>query len=349
MLQKELINWYLLNKRELPWRNTSNPYIIWLSEIILQQTRIQQGLPYFEKFLKKFPTIKKLASAQNHEIMKLWQGLGYYSRARNMHKTAKTIISNHKGKFPDKYHEIIKLTGIGPYTAAAIASFAFNEAVAVVDGNVHRVLSRYYAINESINTAVGKKLFAQLANDFLNKDAPATHNQAMMELGAVICKPQNPLCNNCPISKNCLAFSFKQQELFPKKEIKLKVKNRYLHYIFFSFKGKTAIHQRPAGDIWQNLYDLPLIEFDRKIETEELRNALKNENWFKADKKLKLYLAMQAKHKLTHQNLFATFWFIALNQKPKLEVAFIWVDKTDLKSYAISRLFEKFLISQNLI
>lgn len=349
MLQKELTNWYRLNKRELPWRNTSNPYIIWLSEIILQQTRVQQGLPYFEKFLKKFPTLKKLASAKNNEIMKLWQGLGYYSRARNMHQTAKTIINEHNGKFPDKYHEIIKLKGIGPYTAAAIASFAFNEAVAVVDGNVHRVLSRYYAVNVSINTSGGKKHFAQLANDFLNKKAPATHNQAMMELGSVICKPQNPLCNSCPLSKNCIAFSLKQQALFPKKEIKLSVKNRYLHYFYFSTQGKIAIYQRPSGDIWQNLFDLPLIEFDNEIETEDLRKALINKNWFKPDKKLKLYLAMQTKHKLTHQNLFASFWIIELKQEPKLEDAFIWVNISRLKEYAISRLLEKFLIAQKII
>ncbi len=349
MLQKELLNWYLINKRDLPWRNTSNPYIIWLSEIILQQTRVQQGLPYFQKFIRKFPTLKKLANAQNQEIMKLWQGLGYYSRARNMHETAKTIICDHKGIFPDKYHEIIKLKGIGPYTAAAIASFAFNEPIAVVDGNVHRVLSRYYGINESINTSEGKKFFAQRAQNFLNKKDPASHNQAMMELGSEICRPQNPLCYSCPLSKNCIAFSLNQQDLFPKKEKKLQIKNRYLNYFCFSFKDEMAIYQRPAGDIWQNLFDLPLIESEREMENEEIVNALKQKKWFKAGKKLKLYLAMQTKHKLTHQNLFASFWFIELNQKPQLENDIIWVSKTAVKKYAVSRLLEKFLSAQNLI
>jgi A/G-specific adenine glycosylase len=197
--QKDLLSWYMLHKRDLPWRNTQDPYLIWLSEIILQQTRVAQGLPYFQNFFDKYPQIELLANAPQDEVLKLWQGLGYYSRARNMHKTAQKIVNDFEGIFPGNYKNLLKLNGIGPYTAAAIASFAYNERVAVLDGNVFRVLARFFNLAEPIQTNEAKKIFTQLANDFLNKNEPALHNQAMMELGALVCTPKNPNCSACPL------------------------------------------------------------------------------------------------------------------------------------------------------
>ncbi|MBC7382750.1 MAG: A/G-specific adenine glycosylase [Bacteroidia bacterium] len=349
MLQNILLNWYLKNKRNLPWRNTTNPYIIWLSEVILQQTRVPQGLPYFQVFIKKYPTVKKLAEASNDEIMKLWQGLGYYSRARNMHTTAILIHTQFKGIFPDNYTAILKLKGIGTYTAAAIASFAFNEPIAVLDGNVFRVLARLYAIDEPINSTSGKKLFTVLAQTFLNVNEPALHNQAMMELGALVCKPQKPLCNECPLVNNCLAFLQGKQQFFPVKVKNVKVRNRYFSYFYFLVHKQTCIYQRKAGDIWQNLFDLPLLEWDQQVDNEIILNELKNKNWFSPTKKQSLYLAMQTKHILTHQRIFANFYIVKLINKPQMGKEFIWINPTELKKYAIPRLLDKFLKEQKLI
>lgn len=348
MLQKQLLNWYLLNKRDLPWRNTSNPYIIWLSEVILQQTRVQQGLPYFLSFVNKYPTVKKLALAPNDEIMKLWQGLGYYSRARNMHTTAINIYSHYNDIFPNNYNELLKLKGIGTYTAAAIASFAFNQKIAVVDGNVSRVLSRLFAIDEPVNSNSGKKIFEELANSFLNLKEPALHNQAMMELGALICKPQNPLCHDCPLQNKCLAFIQQTQNDYPVKIKKAAVKKRYFNYFYFLVQHQTAIHKRKAGDIWQNLYDLPLIELNENVSLDQLIIEITKSGWFIPLNKESLYLALQTKHVLTHQHLFAKFWIVNLPDYPALTKEFFWLNPTQLKEYAIPRLFDKFLNEQKL-
>ena len=349
MLQKQLLIWYAKNKRELPWRNTQDPYLIWLSEVILQQTRIQQGLPYYQKFTDKYQTIFELAQAPNEEIMKLWQGLGYYSRARNMHETAKIISFELQGKFPDNYNSLLKLRGIGPYTAAAIASFAFHEAVAVLDGNVYRVLSRLYAITDPIQSGQGKKVFAAIASDFLNKKDPALHNQAMMELGSLVCKPQNPNCLECPFQNKCLARLQNKQEEFPVQEKKRKAKNRYLHYFYFQHKGKTAIFRRVAGDIWQNLFDLPFLEFEELVSEEIVRGELENRDWIKNGQNEDLKMVFQTKHLLTHQHLFATFWLVNSSKIPNLGVENIWVKPEKLKEYAVSRLLDKFLLHQKIV
>jgi len=340
--QKKLQNWYGLNQRDLPWRNTQDPYLIWLSEVILQQTRVQQGLPYFQKFLAKYPTVFLLASAKEDDILKLWQGLGYYSRARNMHHTAKIVLNEYKGVFPSTYNGLIQLKGIGPYTAAAIASFAFNEQVAVLDGNVFRVLSRLFCQKEPINSTSGKKIFTELAKSFLNLKEPAIHNQAMMELGSLICTPSNPNCKNCPLQNNCLANSLGQQLAFPIKEKKLKVKNRYLAYFHFEVDGYLAIYQRPAGDIWQNLFDLPFLEMDEPEDTQFWISTLIAKSWI--SKSDKIILCFQRKHLLTHRRIFADFYKVTLKKRPVLNLNEVWVNKNEISKYGISRLLDHYLI-----
>ncbi len=341
MLQKELLYWFGLNKRELPWRNTQDPYIIWLSEVILQQTRVQQGLPYFQNFLQKYPDVFSMAAAKEDQILKIWQGLGYYSRARNMLKTARLVSENYNGQFPKSYSELIKLKGIGPYTAAAIASFAFNEPVAVLDGNVFRVLSRLYAKNDPINSSTGKKVFEELAHNFLNKANPATHNQAIMELGALVCTPKNPNCSICPLQKSCLAFDLGLVQTLPVKLKKLKVRTRFLHYFIFENKGKIAIYQRPEGDIWQNLFDLPSFEDTSHLDKFLLKNKLLELNWLEQNDEIEFLLQM--KHILTHQRLEAIYFLVRTNTLPKLNINELWIEPRALKLKAIPRLFDKFL------
>ncbi len=255
-----IINWYSQNKRELPWRNTKNPYLIWLSEIILQQTRVLQGLAYYEKFAKNFPTISDLALASEQEILNNWQGLGYYSRARNLHKTAKIVHEDHNGLFPATFAEIQKLPGIGDYTASAIASFSFDEAQAVLDGNVFRVLSRLFAVSTPIDSSSGKKEFRQLAQEFLNKKQPALHNQAIMEFGALLCTPKNPDCENCPLRLHCEAQRLNQHRELPIKSKKTKVQERKMVYLYGTQDGKFVVSKRKEKDIWQHLFEFPLLD-----------------------------------------------------------------------------------------
>jgi A/G-specific adenine glycosylase len=339
--QKKLLNWYGLNQRDLPWRKTRDPYVIWLSEVILQQTRVQQGLPYFEKFLAKFPSVFLLASAKEDEILKLWQGLVYYSRARNMHHTAKIVLDEHKGQFPDSYNGVIQLKGIGPYTAAAIASFAYNEKVAVLDGNVFRVLSRLFCLFEPINTSSGKKVFTELAQTFLNLKEPALHNQAMMELGSLVCTPTNPNYGECPLQSTCLAYSLGQQKELPVKEKKLVVKSRFMAYFHFEVGEFLAIYQRPAGDIWQNLFDLPNLEMDEPKEIQFWKEDLEKKRWI--SKTDQLTFRFQRKHLLTHRRIFANFYHIILLKRPKLNLNEIWIKKSELDKYGISRLLDHYI------
>ncbi|SES30262.1 A/G-specific adenine glycosylase [Pedobacter rhizosphaerae] len=258
--QKELINWYQTNKRDLPWRHTTDAYTIWLSEIILQQTRVEQGLPYFNRFLENFPTVSDFASASETQVLKLWQGLGYYSRGRNMHATAQIVVNNFKGIFPTSHDELLKLKGIGEYTAAAISSFSSAEPRAVVDGNVFRVLSRYFGIATPINSPAGKKEFFQLANELLFLPDPATYNQAIMEFGAVQCKPKSPNCGICPINMDCFAFKNQKVKDLPVKLGKIKQKHRFFNYFILQNNDEILVRERQAGDIWQHLYDFPSIE-----------------------------------------------------------------------------------------
>lgn len=341
----QIVHWYTKNKRELPWRDTKDPYKIWLSEIILQQTRVAQGMPYYQKFISHYPTVNALANAPQDDILKLWQGLGYYSRARNMHFAAKTIVTDFGGKFPTTYKEILLLKGVGKYTAAAIASIAFNEAVAVVDGNVYRVLSRYFGITEPIDTGKGQKLFFDLANELIPKAKPAVFNQAMMEFGALHCTPKNPNCSTCVFINSCKALETKQVQTLPIKSKKTAVKNRYFNYLYFDKPQNTFIQQRGAGDIWQGLYEFPHVETEKEISS---KNELINEETYvqltkKQDIKL-IKPAFKVTHKLSHRNIHTTFWHIGVTDNFLINNSRIFEIKIDtLQQYGVSRLTDRFI------
>ena len=270
----ELVQWYLANKRDLPWRNTTDAYTIWLSEIILQQTRVEQGLPYFNRFVEKYPIVSDFAAAHEDEVLKLWQGLGYYSRGRNMLKTARLVQQMYNGVFPESYDELIKLKGIGEYTAAAISSFSSNEARAVVDGNVYRVLARYFGIYDAINSTTGKNTFQSLATNLLNKQNAALHNQAMMEFGAMLCKPKNPACGICPVHVGCAAFLNNATTVLPVKLKTVKVRERFLNYFLVTEGNTVLMNKRGDKDIWANMYDLPVVETHRMLPAHELAKHL---------------------------------------------------------------------------
>ena len=312
---KILIKWYLQNKRDLPWRNTANPYPIWLSEIMLQQTRVAQGTPYFLSFTTEFPTVFDLADASEERVLKLWQGLGYYSRARNLHKTAQYIATELNGIFPDNYNDLLKLKGIGEYTAAAIASFAYHECVAVVDGNVFRVLSRYFDIETDIAQACAKKEFAALAFELMPKDNPATFNQAIMEFGALQCVPKSPNCSICVFNESCAALKKKKVDRLPVKSKKIKVRNRYFNYIVANDENEnTLIQKRISKGIWQNLYEFPLLETEKEENFDFVLEQIQSE-YFK-ENSISSMLETNDKsiiHKLSHQHLHIKFWKVNVN------------------------------------
>ena len=305
---KQLLRWANTIDRPMPWKGEKNPYLIWLSEIILQQTRVEQGLPYFLKFKEKYPTVTDLANAKEDEITKLWEGLGYYSRARNLHFSAKNIAEKRNGIFPKKYAEILKLKGVGPYTAAAIASFAYDLPHAVVDGNVFRVLARYFGIETPVDTSTGKKQFAQLANELLHKKKPAIYNQAIMDFGAIQCTPKTPDCKNCFLKKKCHALLTNTIFDFPIKSKKIKKKTRFFNYLIFNFEGNTWVQKRTEKDIWQNLYEFPLLETEQIISQKEL---VKSEKWKACvgdfDFKIKK-TSLPFRQNLTHRKIIATFF-----------------------------------------
>lgn len=309
---KTLTTWYLENKRDLPWRNTTNPYHIWLSEIMLQQTRVAQGLPYYMAFTKEFPAVFDLAKANEEKVLKLWQGLGYYSRARNLHATAKHIAEDLNGIFPSDYKSLLQLKGVGEYTAAAIASFCYNEVVPVVDGNVFRVLSRYYNVETDIASANAKKEFTLLGQEVISKENPALFNQAIMEFGALQCVPKNPNCEICPLNTSCAALSLKKVSELPIKGKKLKIKNRFLNYLYIvDNKNKTTINQRTAKGIWHNLYEFPLVETEILETDESVLSLIRNE--FKDITDIILMETETITHKLSHQHLHIKFWKIKRN------------------------------------
>ena len=296
----------------MPWRNTTNPYYIWLSEIILQQTRVAQGTSYYLKFIEHFPTIYDLSNADEQLVLKLWQGLGYYSRARNLHFTAQHIVNDLDGIFPSTYNELLKLKGVGDYTASAIASICFNEPTAVVDGNVYRVLSRYYGITTPINSSAGIKEFKALAQQLIDPNNSATHNQAIMEFGARMCKPQNPDCETCPFNGSCVALELKKIKELPVKDKKIKIKKRYFNYIVvLTDDGKTILNQRTEKGIWRNLYEFPLIESDTLIDENIL---IKNDFFQELTNEKKIYLKLfnpkTIVHKLSHQHIYTHFWVV---------------------------------------
>lgn len=342
---EKIIAWYDKNKRDLPWRNTKDAYLIWLSEIILQQTRVDQGMEYYLRFAKEFPSVKHLAKAENEKVMKLWQGLGYYSRARNLHATAKIISENYKGKFPNEYADIRSLKGIGDYTAAAISSFAFDKPYAVVDGNVYRVLARVFGIESPIDSTQGKKEFSQLAFDLLDKKNPATHNQAIMELGALQCKPVNPDCSVCVLNTMCFAYSKKRINELPVKAKRTKVRNRYFNYIVLHHKGKIAINKRSGKDIWINLYDFPLIETTTELPEDEFLRSKQWKGFIEKNKYIIRSVSTPFKHILSHQKIYARFWKLDC-EKPLdkfLPKTVLIIKEKDIHKYAVPRLIENYL------
>lgn len=320
-----LLRWFAQYGRELPWRGIGDPYGIWVSEIILQQTRIEQGRDYWLRFMERFPTVEALAAASEDEVLRLWQGLGYYSRARNMHAAARQIVE--QGNFPHTIEGLRALKGVGDYTAAAVGSMAFGLPAAAVDGNVYRVLSRYYGIDTPINTTQGKHTFAALAAELLPKGDAGTFNQAMMDFGATWCTPKSPRCLDCPVAESCDALRTGRTALLPVKEKKLKVQERHLTYIYIRHEGMTALRRRPAGDIWQGLWEPILIE---EAPLPDLGCPL-------------TLLASGVKHVLTHRILLADFYLAEPHTRPTLPATYQWVKEQDLDNYALPRLIEKLI------
>lgn len=314
-----LTHWYSIYKREMPWRKTKNPYHIWLSEIILQQTQIKQGLPYYEAFISRFPTIFDLANSTESEVLKLWQGLGYYSRARNLHATANYIAKNLKGVFPNNYNGLLQLKGVGDYTASAIASICFNQPTAVVDGNVYRVLARYFGIDTPINSSKGIKHFKTLATKLIDKKNPANYNQAIMEFGAIQCKPQNPDCNICPLNSSCVALQKNLINELPVKLKKTKVTTKYFNFLVIISSNKQILFQkRTQKGIWQNLYQFPLIDSKKPLTIDTFRNHSTVKSFFKNTAfKFSLYNTTDIVHKLSHQHLHTKFWIIEVDTLPE--------------------------------
>ncbi len=375
-----ILSWFRENGRELPWRETKNPYAIWLSEIILQQTRIAQGWEYWERFMAQYPTVEDLAAAHENEVLKLWQGLGYYSRARNLHAAAKQIVA--LGHFPDTLEGIKQLKGVGDYTAAAIGSFAFDIPAAVVDGNVYRVLARYFGIDTPINSTQGKKEFAALAqsllpsskasdflslssaSDSLSSSSPvAAYNQAMMDFGAIQCTPQSPKCLLCPLAETCEAMRSNRIAELPVKQKTLKVKTRHLSYIYIRCNGMTAIHRRGEGDIWQGLWE-PFNASDITEATASIASAQASPSSakfspssaklspFKSELAASLHLsnvdglqllAQDVKHVLTHRILLADFYLLETEARPQLPDDYIWIKEEEIEDYGIPRLIELML------
>ncbi|MFY7908662.1 MAG: A/G-specific adenine glycosylase [Emticicia sp.] len=341
VFSEALIAWYHTKKRDLPWRKTKDPYKIWLSEVILQQTRVAQGLPYYEKFVESYPSISDLAIADEQEVLRLWQGLGYYSRARNMHATAKIVVNDFGGVFPNTYAGLLKLKGIGPYTAAAIASFAFDEKVAVVDGNVYRVLARVFGVETDISSHEAKKVFGELANELISAESPSVYNQAIMEFGAIHCTPANPDCMFCVFAESCVANAKGMQAILPIKSKKVKVRNRFFDYFVIEQNGNFLMHQRPEGDIWTGLNDFYLVENEEKLlELDEINDDFLNKVLSKAI--IKGY-SESIKHILTHQRIEARFWHIVLNEEVAAPAGYAFYSLDEVEALPKPILIEKYL------
>ena len=323
-----LLHWFTDNGRALPWRQTNDPYAIWLSEIILQQTRVEQGRDYWERFMKRFPTVDLLAAASEDEVLRLWQGLGYYSRARNLHAAAQKVVK--LGSFPQTMEGLLSLPGVGNYTAAAIGSIAFGLPEAVVDGNVYRVLARYFGIDTPINSTQGQHDFRLLAQELLPKDQPSAYNQAIMDFGAIQCTPQAPRCLLCPLAESCVALREGRVAALPVKLHKTKVQTRRLAYIYIRYKGETAIRRRPSGDIWQGLWEPVNVD---TLSSEQGKALL-------ADA---LLVAHDVRHLLTHRRLLADFYLLETEQRPALPEDYRWVSEDGLDEYGKPRLVELLL------
>ncbi len=341
-----LAAWFDPAARPMPWKNERDPYRIWLSEIILQQTRVEQGLPYFSAFTEAFPTVEKLARASEQEVFKLWQGLGYYSRARNLHATARHVFFDLNGSFPTSYEGLKKLKGVGPYTAAAIASFAFDEPRAVLDGNVFRVLSRFFGIETPTDSTEGKRLFQQLADEVLDFRNPARHNQAMMDFGATVCIPARPMCEkNCPLRKKCLAFLNENVLRLPVKSKALAKRDRFFHFFIFEKKGRIWLRERTEKDIWRGLFEPPMIETDRLETTEKGLRELIGEHFLIQNFRVKK-ISQPMRQTLTHQRIAAVFVEAEIGENEPFEPPrCIEIDRIDIKKMPLPRLVDLYFSS----
>ena len=340
-----ILAWYRKNARTLPWRETSDPYRIWLSEIILQQTRVDQGMPYYHRFIEKFPDIRSLAKAKEETVLRLWQGLGYYSRARNLHAAARQVVKDFDGKFPADYEKLKSLKGVGEYTAAAIASFAFGLPHPVVDGNVFRLLSRYFGIDTPIDTTAGKKEFISLAEGLIDKKDPATFNQAIMEFGSMQCRPANPDCGNCPLVKDCFAFNNDCVDELPVKQSKTKVRMRYFHYFVIRNGNSFYLNKRKSKDIWLGLFDFPMIESSKPIKPDSLLRPTNLKEFFGKRKPVVKSISHEHKHILSHQKIHARFYELhgEIPESIVSKQGWIRVSRKTINKYALPRLIEKYL------
>lgn len=336
-----ILSWYRIYKRELPWRETRDPYRIWLSEIMLQQTRVAQGLPYYRKFTERFPNVEALAAASEEEVLKLWQGLGYYSRARNLHATARIVATDYGGHFPDSYEELLKLKGVGPYTAAAIASICHDLPHPVVDGNVYRVLSRFFGIQHPINSTEGIRYFADLAAAVIDRDRPGEYNQGLMEFGALQCVPQNPDCSGCPLSGGCEAYARDLVSDLPRKLPKKKVRERVFNYLMpVDPQFRTRLVKRKGKGIWQGLFEFPLIETGQEVSDDGIRDLLKTSVFsdLSTPRSVVRFNEKPLVHKLSHQHLRVTFWILHLEEPlhPSIPVS-------EMHSYPVPVLIANFM------
>ncbi|MBI5372756.1 MAG: A/G-specific adenine glycosylase [Sphingobacteriales bacterium] len=341
---KGLLEWNAgENSRVMPWKGEKDPYRIWISEIILQQTRVEQGLDYYNRFIKTFPNIRKLAAAPDEKVFKCWEGLGYYSRCRNLLTTARYITKEKAGHFPDTYKAILSLKGIGPYTAAAISSFAFQLPHAVVDGNVYRVLSRYFGIDTPTDSTAGKKMFNRLAEDLLDPGQPGLYNQAIMDFGAVVCKPAAPLCASCLFRKKCVAFRGGRVSELPLKSKKIRIRVRWLNFIIPVYNDRLALRRRSGNDIWQGLFEFPMIETNKKISPEKLLEAIAAKKWVDKKNKIACREPRYFRQQLSHQLVQGMFVELQLSEQPVGEPDWQWVKKKQLGKFSFPGLIRQYL------
>ena len=341
---QKLLNWYAVNHRNLPWRDINDPYRIWISEIILQQTRVVQGLEYYNRFVRRFPDVRSLAEASEQEVLKYWQGLGYYSRARNLHAAARSIVDDYGGEFPHHYPDVLRLKGIGEYTAAAIVSFAWNQPYPVVDGNVYRFLSRLFAIDEPVDTAKGKKYFMELVAELMDRSQAGAFNQAIMEFGALQCIPSSPDCAICPFQNECLAYARHTIARYPVKQNKTQTKDLFLYYFHIHDASHLYIKQRQGKGIWQNLFEFPLIESEKVLSFDEIAQTFFSKKWLPDELACDFRLIIEnRKHVLSHRILYANFYELKLKQLPDAPHELIRIARTEMDHYPVHRLMQFYL------
>ncbi|HEY4787966.1 MAG TPA: A/G-specific adenine glycosylase [Bacteroidales bacterium] len=343
-ISSTLINWYLQKKRNLPWRNSENPYHIWISEIILQQTRVAQGIGYYERFITRFPDVKSLANADLEDVLKIWQGLGYYSRARNLHTGAKYVLQQLNGNIPADYEALTKIKGIGEYTAAAIGSFAFGLPVSVVDGNVNRLISRFFGIHEPVNSSSGSKKIKEIAGSIMDKNNPGIHNQAIMEFGALQCTIRNPDCSQCPLQNECYAFNHGETEILPVKIKQQKIRNRYFNYLVILYHNNSYLVKRSGKDIWEGLYEFPLIETELHTSKAQLTESPEWQSIFEGTNHQLIQVSPIYKHQLSHQTINAIFYLVKIENKLlNINPNAILIEKKDIAHYPVSKLIDNYL------